>query len=377
MKIKIKPIAKSIRINSEELRVISKNPLSDRMVGGPISPAKEDPQYLLGMPVFRGMPFHGRSPMVIPVGQHHLVIEVLKRYSNKQEMIRRLISEYRSIVTTLMRMKIDFRILNLKNGEESTKSWLLERGNRGVDFPMEKPTHWHAFPRDMFVYLESVKTILVHSKLFKLWRDRSPNCNVIHTELAEGGQILFSDHHLIIGCHPEMIKRKRENRVLNQLREMGMKIIFIPQAILFALSREKKGKPISLYYESHIDRSASLLRGKDGKPYLVLDPYYQTGNLNSPLTVQKSIDLVRKICERDEIEIRIPKSLSIPYGTSAVQFRGKKTIVTGKDEEVHFTLAGILGSENLYATDIPLSAYPVFTGAGLHCLVTERPNPLI
>jgi len=323
------------------------------------------------------MPFHGKSPIVIPVGQHHLVIEVLKRYSNKQGMIRRLISEYRSIVKALLKMKVDFKILNLKDGEDAVRSWLLKKGCKGVEFPMEKPSHWHIFPRDMFVYLEEIDTILVHSKLFKLKRDRSSSCEIIHTELAEGGQILFSDRHLITGCHPEMINRRRKNRVFNQLREMGMKITFIPQAIFFALSREGRGRPISTYYESHIDRSASLLKGKDGDYYLIIDPGYRTGPLIDLLPAQKSIDLVRKICEENGIRVRIPTSLSVPYGTSAIQFKNGKVLATDGDEELLSTLADIVGTENLYMTDIPFSAYSIFAAAGLHCLITERPEPFI
>lgn len=377
MKIKIKPITNPIRIRSEELRTISENRRSDRIGGYPISLAEEEPQYLLGMPVYQGLPFMGRSPMIIPIGQHRLAIKTLKEIPTKKVMLKRLISEYRAVVKALLRMGIDFKIMNLMDGEKTVRRWLLKKGCEGVEFPIEKPSRWHAFPRDMFVYLEEIRTILVHSRLFNIRKDRSSVCDIIHTELAEGGKILFSGDHLITGCHPEAIHRRRGNKVLNELKEKGMRITLIPHAIFFALSREKRGKPISTYYESHIDRSASLLRGKDGEYYLILDPYYRTGPLTAPLPVQKSIDLVRKICEKNDIVVRVPTSLSVPYGTSAVQFENKKVLVTGKDEEVLSTLAGIVGIRDFYVTEIPLSTYPVFTGAGLHCLIAERPIPLI
>jgi hypothetical protein len=363
-------------ISTEELRT-ELGYLKRNRLGRSLFPTQDSAQYLLGMPVFRGMPYKGKSPVVIPVGQHHLATEVLKNIPNKKVMLRMLISEYRAIVKALMDMEIDFQILNLQEGDKGVKRWLSEKGCRGVEFPMEKPTNWHVFPRDMFVYLETIKTILVHSKLFKLWRDRSRTCDIIYTELAEGGQILFSGNHLVTGCHPEAISRKRENKVLNQLREKGMKITQIPNAIFFALSREKRGRPISTYYESHIDRSASLLKGKNGEYFLILDLKFQTGPLIDPLPIQKSIDLVRKICEREMINVRVPKSLSIPYATSAVQFENGKVLATGGDTNILSTFADIVGSENLYVTDVPISAYPVFGAAGLHCLITERPEPLI
>jgi hypothetical protein len=377
VKIKIKPIENQVRINHDELRIISENRRSDRIGGYPISLAEEEPQYLLGMPVYQGLPFMGRLPMIIPIGQHRLAIKILKEIPTEKVMLKRLISEYRAVVKALLRMGIDFKIMNLMDGEKTVRRWLLKKGCEGVEFPKEKPTHWHVFPRDMFVYLEEIRTILVHSRLFHIRKDRSSVCDIIHTELAEGGKILFSGDHLITGCHPEAIHRRGGNKVLNELKEKGMRITLIPHAIFFALSREMKGKPISTYYESHIDRSASLLRGKDGDYYLVLDPYYRTGPLAAPLSVQKSIDLVRKICEKNGIEVRVPASLSVPYGTSAVQCDDEKVLVTGGEEEILSTFADIVEGRNLYITEISLSAYPVFAGAGLHCLIAERPIPLI
>jgi len=377
MKIKLKPIENQVRINHDELRVISENRRSNRVGDYPISLAKEEPQYLLGMPVYQGLPFMGRSPMIIPIGQHHLAIKILKEIPTKKVMLKRMISEYRAVVNALLRMGIDFKIMNLMDGEKKVRRWLLKKGCEGVEFPIEKPTQWHVFPRDMFVYLKEIRTILVHSRLFKFRKDRSSVCEIIHTELAEGGKILFSGNHLITCCHPEAIHRREGNKVLNELKEKGMKITLIPNAIFFVLSREMKGKPISTYYESHTDRSASLLRGRDGKYYLILDPYYRTGPLTAPLTVQKSIDLVRKICEKNDIEVLVPTSLSVPYGTSTVQFQNDKIILTGGEKDILSTLTGIVGRRDLYVTEIPLSAYPVFSGAGLHCLIAERPIPLI
>lgn len=37
----------------------------------------------------------------------------------------------------------------------------------------------------------------------------------------------------------------------------------------------------------------------------------------------------------------------------------------------------IVGAENFAATKTPVVHYPVFAGAGIHCLVTEYPKPLV
>ncbi len=360
-------------IGRRELETAFENP--QKSIGRPISSAIEHGRYLLGMPVFDGIPYQGKSPVIVPLGQRELARQVLGRIPRKEAMTRTLKSEYRSIAKALLDMKIDFRILNLQDGDGKIRRWLSEIGCRGAEFPLKKPSPWQLFPRDMFVYFEPLKTVLVHSGLFKLKQDRSHLCHIIHTELAEGGRVVFSDFHLVTCCHPEGSKKK--NKIIRRLQERGLKMTIIPCPIFAHFSRESRGRILSLYYEFHIDRSASLLKGRDGEYYLVLDPGYRTGSLMEPLAVQKSIDLVREECERNGVHVRVPKSLSVPYATSAVQFDNGEVLVTGGDEEVLNTMADIVGSENLHVTGVPISAYPVFGAAGLHCLITENPGPLI
>jgi len=375
VKIKIKPLADQIGIGRRELRIALENPQRNRMIGRTISLEKENGRYLLGMPVFEGIPYKGKSPVIIPVGQRELASGVLRNTLSKDAMTRTLKSEYQSIVKALLDMKINFQILNLQDGDKEIRHWLSERRCRGAELPLKRPSPWQLFPRDMFVYFEPLRMILIHARLFKLQKDRSHICDIIHTELAEGGRVIFSDDHLVTGCHPEGLKKK--NKIFSRLREKGMKMTILPHPIFTCLSREGYGRSLSLYYEFHIDRSASLLKGKDEEYYLVLDPGYRTGTLIDPLTAQKSIDLVRKECERYRVHVRVPKSLSVPYATSAVQFDNGKVLATGGDEGALNTFADIVGSENLYVTDVPISAYPVFGAAGLHCLITENPGPLI
>lgn len=362
-------------ISRRELRMALEDHQRNRMRERTISSEKENGQYLLGMPVFEIIPYKGKSPVFVPVGQRELASEVLRNTLSKVAMARTLKSEYQSIVKALLDMKINFQILNLKDGDKEIRHWLSERRCRGANFPLERPSPWLLFPRDMFVYFEPLRMILIHSRLFKLQKDRSPICDIIHTELAEGGRVIFSGDHLVTGCHPEGLKKK--NKIFSRLQEKGMKMTILPYPIFTCLSREDNGRSLSLYYEFHMDRSASLLKGRDGEYYLVLDPGYQTGSLIDPLPVQKSIDLVRKECERNSVHVRVPKSLSVPYATSAVQFDNGKVLATGGDRETLNTFADIVGSENLYVADVPISAYPVFAAAGLHCLITENPGPLI
>ncbi|MBI5057503.1 MAG: hypothetical protein HZB61_12895 [Nitrospirae bacterium] len=371
--IRIKPVDRSLTIGKEELNgSISKS--CGAKTG--MTPFPAENQYLLGMPVFDSLPFKSADPVIIPVEQLPLALNILKHTQSRSEMVRQLKSEYKAVAEALLEMHIDFQVLNLQTCDAELRKWLMNKGCGGEIFPLDEPDHWQIYPRDMFVYLKQAGILLVHSRLFRLKKDRSPGCKIIHTDLAEGGRVLFSGRHLITGCHPDSPGRGSDDRALRELREKGIRTTVLPHALFYGISRRRKGKSFSLHYDFHIDRSASLLKGKDNEYYLLLDPGYRTGPLMSPLSAQRSIDIIRGICDRSEVHVRVPEKVSVPYGTAVVQFHDGKVLMSSGDDAVLSTVEDIVGSGNLHVTGIPVAAYPVFTAAGLHCLITEKPSPL-
>ncbi|MBW2053803.1 MAG: hypothetical protein JRI85_16445 [Deltaproteobacteria bacterium] len=375
--IKITPLPPNLLVNREELRTSPQQPLQAEELSPRNPAADQDFSYILGTPVFDSIPFKNESPAIVPEGQYGIAQKVLRNTSGRKSMVRLLKKEYRAVAQALADMGIGFRVLNLREGDKEVGRWLLKMGCENLQFSVERATRWSMFPRDMFVYLEAKKTLLAHSRLFKLHKKRIGSCEIIHTNWAEGGRMLFSGDRVIIGRHLETLNRTSESRVFNLLKDKGMKIAAIPLALFYQLSRKGKGRRMSLYYDFHIDRSASLLRGKDGGYHLVLDPAYRTGELASPMPASESVALVRKACEKIQVRLHVPRSVQVPYATAVMQFKNGKTLATGGDEELLVTLEDVVGSGNLHVTEIPFSAYPVFASAGLHCLVTETPGPLI
>jgi len=332
--------------------------------------------YLIGMPLFGLIQYNGKRPAVLPVNQVHVGHAILKNTKNKKMMVESLKAEYRAMIKALLALGVDFRVLNLTEGERDVGGWLQGMGIAELRLPADHPSRWLIYPRDLFVYLEAVETLLVHSRLFEICSDSETNCDIILSQWAEGGRVLFSRDIMLIGCHPEAMGRLKDRKTLERLREKGMQIVNLPYALSSRLSREN-GTTLSVYYETHLDRSGSLLEGKDGNFHLILDPGFRTGKLNDPLSVHKSIELVRRACERIQVQVHVPKGLSIPYGTSMVQFKDHKVLATSGDDEILTCLSDIVGSENLHVTDVAITTYPVFACAGLHCLITEDPAPLI
>jgi hypothetical protein len=139
----------------------------------------------------------------------------------------------------------------------------------------------------------------------------------------------------------------------------------------------RNGHVLQLTHDRHLDRSMALLRDGDGTQHLIVDPGYRTGPLTAPLPVSRSIDLLRRACDRLEVELHVPESISVPYATCAVQLPGSSVLMTGGDVGVLECVREFIPPERVLTTRTPWVAYPVFASAGLHCLVTELPEPLL
>jgi hypothetical protein len=60
-----------------------------------------------------------------------------------------------------------------------------------------------------------------------------------------------------------------------------------------------------------------------------------------------------------------------------VQLPDGRILANAEDTEVLELLTSNVGARQLLLTPLPLRHYPLFARAGLHCLVTESPLPLI
>jgi hypothetical protein len=374
IKIKAMPLKKFTQIADDELMNAIHSLQSGKRIH-PFSPVSDNHQYLLGTPYFN-LNFKKEILQFIPVGQYKPGLSVLRKTHNKQAMIAELRSEYRSIAEALVALDIKFRVVDLEKGDREMGRWLRRKGCLSLQLPYEQIIHWQLFPRDMWVLLKEVNILLVHPNLFNIPSSYLNGFKIFHSKWGEGGQALQSGDRIVLGCPPVKGKRIHDFKVISQLTEAGMKVAFIPYALFYGLS--PRGETKLLFHHSHIDLSASLLRGRDGGFHLILDPQYRTGALADPLPVAASIDLVRKKCDEIEVEVHVPrKGLSIPFATAMIQFENGKVLAAKGDDEILGIAAEIAGAENIKITDVPIVQYPIFGGAGLHCLVTENPLPLI
>lgn len=369
-RVRVIPLPKDATASVEEVWAALREPPSARHLQGPSGAM---PDYLVGTPAFR-LPFRAGVTYCLPVGQYHLARPVLKAALNRGTTAAHLAAEYRAMIQALIELGVSFRILNLDAADPTIRAWLVQQGCGAISFPVQGTPHWTVYPRDMFVCLEAIGALLVHSELFQLRPRFGGRAAVTHTTWAEGGKVLFSGRRMLVSRHPEK-SHPRETNVIAGLRERGMKVGVIPYPLFCDLS--DKGEAIRLSYNTHLDRIASLLTDEAGGCHLVIDPGYRTGLLTDPLSAHKSIDLVRRACEKTEVQVHTPQSLSVPYATSAVQFHDGRVLTTSGDPEVLGAFAQVVGPKKLKTTSAPVVFFPVFACAGLHCLIAENPDVLL
>ncbi len=335
-----------------------------------------DTPWLVGVHDFRAFRFRRDREVLVPIGQERVARRVLRAARTRTAIVEQLRAEYRSIIDALWDMHVPFRVLNLDHGDPEIARWLRATGCTSLRFPGSTPLAYQLFPRDLFVYLKHAGVLLVHPDVFRLRSSETKGCEIIHTPLAEGGRVLFAGDRMLIGRHPEGRCPSGEAATIRRLRARGMRIAEIPYPLCYQLSPHDGGDRMALAYDSHLDRSASLIQGTSGLS-LVLDPGYRTGPLLAPLSGEQSIALVRAACERIEVSVRVPPAGGVPYATSAVQVQDGKVLVSGGHPDLLAVIAELCEPGRVHATARAIEAYPVFAAAGLHCVVTESPVPLL
>jgi len=327
---------------------------------------------LLGSPLF-DIHQGSRPYFAIPVGEVPLARKVLASAPNPLEREAGLAAEYRALVETLLAGQMPFRVLNPDAGTPAMARWLAERGCARLDFDYPGTGYWVRYPRDLFVLLEPVATLLVNPGLFRIDATERRGYRILHSPWGEGGRVLLSGDCLLVGADPQQ-PQLPDAPLLDALRERGMRIAAIPQGLFQDLAPAAQSP--ALFGDAHIDRVASLLRDRAGAAHLLLSAGYRSGPASAPWSAQRSLDEVRRACAPLEIEVHQPRS-RFPYGASVVQLPDGRVLGNAGDTEVNGLLAQLVGTRGLLLTPRPLRHYPLFARAGLHCLVTESPVPLI
>ena len=325
-----------------------------------------------------------REPMV-PKGQADLCQSILQETSQEEKIIEKLRLEYLSIIVSLQRMAINFRIIFVHKDKIDQKvlgACIKNLGCRIVGihpdfFPSSVP-----YPRDFTTVLPGL--ILVNSSVAQQIVQEKDGYLIRISPLGEGGRVLFCQKNLLVSERLSLRDgQSSKPEIPREITILGIRVgLFPPPLTIRLVSGQVKRQRV--YFNDHIDREACLIKGKDNQPHLVVNPRIESAEWIGryaypswkPLSTDRTLSLIRKRCEPLSIKVHTPKKMLVPYALNLIQFPDGRVLMTGGDDAVKETIADIVGEENVFCTDIPIHYFPVWMQAGIHCIVSEAPTPL-
>ena len=342
-----------------------------------------DGLYLVGEPIFK-VPC--REEYYAPVSTTALCREVLKETEDKNKVIDKLREEYLAIIWSLVDMDINFRIIYAHEKEIDQRTFGVCASYmkcRFASFSEGFFPPYVAYPRDFSVVLPGM--LLVNYKVGELKIKEKDGCRIVGSPYGDGGRVLFSKDTVLVSerlVGKDDRSRAAESGDLEKIREEGIKVGMIPCPLvqIFLAS----GETDRLFFNDHLDRIACLIEGRDGNLHLVIDPNLFTANWKgengifwTPRSPEETLEVIKKVCNPLGIEVHCLKKLRVPYALNLIQFPDGQILMTGGDDFAAETIKGIVGWDMVFKTPVPIRFFPVFCYAGIHCLVSEAPLPLL
>jgi len=339
--------------------------------------------YLVGEPIFNPTP---RKEFCAPVSQVDLCLEVLRETQDENEIIDRLREEFLAIILSLKQMGIDFRIVYAHEDKVDMKAigiCIQALGCRLAGFSEDYFPPYIIYPRDFATVLPGL--ILVNSKAGELKVSQKGGYKILSSPFGEGGRVLTSQKTMLVSerlVEEESHSRPVGSQDLKEIIQEGINVGTFPFPLAQMFSASKRTNRASI--NDHIDRVACLIQGRDKGLHLVVDPLIETAvwrgkNRDSLWTLRTPGETREKItgsCKPFGINVHYPKALKVPYSLNLIQFRDGRILMTGGDDEVEGLITEIVGEDKIFKTPIPIRFFPVWSYAGIRCLVSEAPVPL-
>lgn len=156
----------------------------------------------------------------------------------------------------------------------------------------------------------------------------------------------------------------------SELVDLGLRVSLLPNAA----SLQQQGRIGAVVLEDHIDRVAGLVGNEKKSLHLVVDPAIYSLQNGRLVDSQKTLDQYKKMLDPLEISVVSPKKMIVPGAVCFHQFQNGQVLLTGGDDEMAILLSDLVGTENVFVTEIPIQAYVVSNAAGIRCLINELPD---
>jgi len=343
--------------------------------------------YLVGEPVcWDDCSGLDREEFQVPVGQVNACLEVLTETPSTgvADILR---DEYLSIVQALVDMGIEFRIIYSHPDMVDEQMLAICHKAYRCKFCRFTPDFLPStimYPRDFCTVMPG---IILFNPQVQLLTERKDGYRLLSSPYGQGGRAWVAKSTMIVG--ERIIGENKSWRATEDdygaIQEEGIQVGLVPPPIGTYIKRE--GLTDRFYPNDHLDRVGGMLVGKDGESlHLVVDSQILTtdyvttsqGQEKVPLDPATSIARIQATCDSLGVTLHIPSSpLTVPYVLNFVQFPDGRVLMTSGDAVAQQIVSSIAGKENVFTTRVPIRFLPVYTYAGIHCIVSEAPMPIL
>jgi hypothetical protein len=335
-----------------------------------------DRAYVLGAPRFVSRAAHER--IHVPLEEWEASYDVYEEsgWGNVEWVAARRSREYRSIVRALRDLDLPFAIFTppdpaaLFGQPGGSEVRRLLRESRLLHAPDALARAHVSYPRDLMHVVRDVWLIQE--------RDRAcfadpPDASARFSALGEGGRVLHAGNVLL---HPDAILVDGETRRAD-FEVPGVTCRPMPPPWLGSCDRG--GLVLGdLRPADHLDRTGCLLADDRGGVHLIVNHGLRVRGEPSPaeprLLSRRATDrILRERLSGTAVQVHRAPPSPVPQILSVIQDDTGRILMSGGDDDTKAFVEGIT-SRPVHTTDVPIRAYPVFSLAGLRCLVGETPR---
>lgn len=322
-------------------------------------------------------------PLRSPLGQTDAYQRARREITSGTELMQAQACEWVSVIVQLFEMKIQFQVLSaherfcipeLLDGLQTKFGLVVARITDQVATDVVR------YPRDLATRLPNGTVLIDEDQALALLGLRSSSPSLRFSPFGQGGRLHIRQDIALL--YQDLVSggsniERWAGSDLKPLRQAGLRIGLLPNAMTYQEERGFRG----YVPDSHPDRVCGLLEDQQGKLHLIVHPKVQSGfqglSRKPRFNTKATLAQIQHVCQPLGIKLHVPGNLTVPGSLCFVQFADGRVLMTGGEPELSQLVRTIVGSEQVFETDVPIQQLPAWCLAGIHCLVNDIPQELL
>lgn len=331
-----------------------------------------DTAHVLGAPRFVSR--SGVDRLQVPAEEREIAAAILAESGDGIALQRS--REYRSIVRALDRLELPFAIFTPSDpaalfrqpgGREVRR---LLRTRRLLHAPDSLTRSHSSYPRDL---MHVVNDVWLINACDRRSFGESPDPAALFSELGEGGRVLHAGGYVL---HPDAVAANGEP-VRREFALPGATCLPMPQPWLVSHDREGPVAGDSADAD-HLDRYGCLLEDARRGLHLIVNHGLRlraqpSDEGPSVLTPEATDDAFATRLAGTPVAFHRAPPSPVPQILNLIQDHAGRILMSGGDERMRSFVENVTSRE-VHTTDVPIRYYPVFSLAGIRCLLGEMPR---